>query len=223
MGKVLTHMTMSLDGYIAEPDDQIGELFDWYEAGEVSVPSSNENMTFEVDEASAEMLRELTENAGALVSGRRLFDIADGWDDNHPVGAPVVVVTHSAPRMPPSGGRGRRSSTESRRRSPRRGRSPATRTSRSPAPTSSSRRSTSAWWTRCASASCRCCSARASRTSRSWTRPPAARGPGRGAGTPRPAPQVPGPSLTSRVGGDVARTAFGAVAWGGRVLSPDTA
>jgi dihydrofolate reductase len=43
------------------------------------------------------MLRELTGNTGALVSGRRLFDIADGWGDNHPVGAPVVVVTHRAP------------------------------------------------------------------------------------------------------------------------------
>jgi len=97
MGKVFTHMTMSLDGYIAEPDDQVGELFDWYEAGEVSVASPNEDIAFDVDEASAEALRELTENAGALVSGRRLFDIADGWNDNHPSGAPVVVVTHSAP------------------------------------------------------------------------------------------------------------------------------
>ncbi len=97
MGKVCTHMTMSLDGYIAEPDDQIGELFDWYEAGEVSVASANENMAFDVDEASADVLRELTENAGALVAGRRLFDIADGWNDSHPAGAPVVVVTHSPP------------------------------------------------------------------------------------------------------------------------------
>ena len=97
MGKVLTHMTMSLDGYIAEPDDQVGELFEWYEAGEVSVASANENVEFDVDEASAEVLRELTENVGAIVSGRRLFDIADGWNDSHPAGAPVVVVTHSAP------------------------------------------------------------------------------------------------------------------------------
>ena len=97
MGKVFTHMTMSLDGYIADPDDQVGELFDWYGAGEVSVPSANEDVAFEVDEASAEALRELTGNAGALVSGRRLFDIADGWGDNHPAGAPVVVVTHRAP------------------------------------------------------------------------------------------------------------------------------
>ena len=97
MGKVLTHMTMSLDGFIADPDDQPGELFDWYQAGEVSVPSGNENIKFDVDEDSAEVLRGLTESPGALVAGRRLFDIADGWNDRHPAGAPVVVVTHSPP------------------------------------------------------------------------------------------------------------------------------
>ncbi len=97
MGRVLTHMTMSLDGYIANPNDDPGELFDWYGAGVVSVPSANENVAFAVDEASAEVLRGLTESVGALVSGRRLFDITNGWNDSHPVGAPVVVVTHSAP------------------------------------------------------------------------------------------------------------------------------
>jgi dihydrofolate reductase len=97
MGKVQTHMTMSLDGYIAAPDDNPGELFDWYAAGEVSVPSANPDVAFNVDEASAQVLRELTASVGALVSGRRLFDITDGWGDSHPVGAPVVVVTHSAP------------------------------------------------------------------------------------------------------------------------------
>ena len=97
MSKVFTHMTMSLDGYIADPHDQVGELFDWYAAGEVSVASSNEDIAFNVDEASAQALGDLTENAGVLVSGRRLFDIADGWNDNHPTGAAVVVVTHSAP------------------------------------------------------------------------------------------------------------------------------
>jgi dihydrofolate reductase len=97
MGKVLTHMTMSLDGYIADPDDQVRELFEWYEAGGVSVPSANESVTFDVDEASAQALQELIEHGGALVAGRRLFDIADGWHDRHPSGAAVVVVTHRAP------------------------------------------------------------------------------------------------------------------------------
>jgi dihydrofolate reductase len=97
MGKVFTHMTMSLDGFIADPNDRPGELFDWYGAGEVTVPTPNEGISFQVDEASAEMLRELTGNTGALVAGRRLFDVANGWGDNHPAGAPVVVVTHHPP------------------------------------------------------------------------------------------------------------------------------
>jgi dihydrofolate reductase len=39
----------------------------------------------------------MIKNVGALVCGRRLFDITDGWGDEHPIGAPVVVVTHRAP------------------------------------------------------------------------------------------------------------------------------
>ena len=97
MGKVMTHMTMSLDGFIADPKDQVGELFDWYEAGDETVPNPNETVSFQVDDASAQVLQELTGNCGALVAGRRLFDIADGWGDKHPAGAPVVVVTHRAP------------------------------------------------------------------------------------------------------------------------------
>lgn len=97
MSKVFTHMTMSLDGYVAGPDDQVGELFDWYGAGEVGVPTANEGVSFAVDEASARELEYMIGNCGALVSGRRLFDIADGWGDRHPIGAPVVVVTHHPP------------------------------------------------------------------------------------------------------------------------------
>jgi dihydrofolate reductase len=97
MGKILSHMTMSLDGYIAQPDDQPAELFDWYEAGAVNLPNPSDDVTFDVDEESAVALRDLTENTGALVSGRHLFDVADGWNDQHPVGAPVVVVTHQPP------------------------------------------------------------------------------------------------------------------------------
>jgi len=94
MGKIFTHLTMSLDGFIANPDDTPGEIFDWYQAGDVSFPSANEDVSLEVDEASAEVLHELVDGVGALVCGRRLFDITDGWGDQHPMGAPVVVVTH---------------------------------------------------------------------------------------------------------------------------------
>ena len=198
MGKVITHMTMSLDGYIADPDDQVGELFEWYEAGEVSVASANEDIAFKVDEASAEALRELTETAGALVAGRHLFDIADGWGDNHPIGAPVVVVTHRAPadaaeRWPRTTfvdgvEAGDRQGAGDRRRQGRldrqRQRHPA---GTRPRPGGRG--------------------VRQPRTGvvrrghplllQAGARTPAARGPDRGAGTPRPPPQVPGPSLTT--------------------------
>jgi dihydrofolate reductase len=94
MAKVLTHMCMSVDGFAAQPDDNPAELFDWYWGGDVVVPSAQENMSFSVDAASAPMLRELMSGCGALIAGRRLFDQTDGWGDNHPAGAPVVVVTH---------------------------------------------------------------------------------------------------------------------------------
>jgi dihydrofolate reductase len=90
-------MCMSLDGFVARPDDNPAELFDWYWGGDVVVPSAQESMRFSVDGASASMLQELTSGCGAVIAGRRLFDQTDGWGDNHPAGAPVVVVTHRPP------------------------------------------------------------------------------------------------------------------------------
>jgi dihydrofolate reductase len=98
MNTVFSHMTMSLDGYIADTHDGSDELFDWYNAGEVEVPAGDGRRSFKVDAGSAAMLRGLLAGTGALVCGRRLFDLTNGWDDHHPVGAPVVVVTHRPPQ-----------------------------------------------------------------------------------------------------------------------------
>jgi dihydrofolate reductase len=97
MTKVMTHMCMSLDGFVAQPDDNPAELFDWYWSGDVAMPTAQDTMSFSVDAASAAMLQELISSCGVLIAGRRLFDQTDGWGDNHPVGAPVVVVTHRPP------------------------------------------------------------------------------------------------------------------------------
>src|SRR6476620_2968388 len=97
MAQVLTHMCMSLDGFVAQPDDDPAELFEWYWGGDVVVPSAQERLSFSVDAATASMQQGLTSGCGALVAGRRLFDQTDGWKDNHPAGAPVVVVTHRPP------------------------------------------------------------------------------------------------------------------------------
>ena len=97
MGKIVSHMTMSLDGFIADPHDGVDELFGWYGAGSVTVPTADERWSFTVDPASAKLLRDTMGSTGAVVCGRRLFDHAGGWGDNHPMGTPVIVVTHRPP------------------------------------------------------------------------------------------------------------------------------
>ena len=34
---------------------------------------------------------------GAVITGRRTFDIANGWGGHHPVGAPFFLLTHNPP------------------------------------------------------------------------------------------------------------------------------
>ena len=98
MTKVFTGASMSLDGYIAGPNETGFEhLFNWYRNGEVEVPTGDPNMTLHMTEASANHFRELADNTGALVVGRRLFDLMNGWGGAHPLNRPVVVLTHNLP------------------------------------------------------------------------------------------------------------------------------
>ena len=97
MGKVLTEMSMSLDGYVADPDDRVEALHGWYLNGEVETPAATEGFAFRTSAASAGILRDALAHTGALITGRRNFDIAGGWGGNHPLGVPVFVVTHSTP------------------------------------------------------------------------------------------------------------------------------
>ncbi len=53
-------------------------------------------MTFNVSEPSAEHLRGLWSELGAVLTGRRTFDVAGGWGGNHAWG-PAFVLTHHIP------------------------------------------------------------------------------------------------------------------------------
>ena len=98
-------LTMSLDGFIAGPNDgpeqPLGEggmrLFDWFSAGDTDYGLPGTEMVFRVSPQSAELLREAHQRMGAFVTGRRTFDITNGWGGNPPLGVPTFVVTHSAP------------------------------------------------------------------------------------------------------------------------------
>jgi len=97
MGKVIAGATVSLDGYIARPDDTVGPLFDWYGNGEVEVRPPGWDRPWTVSPASAAHLRDLLATTGALVIGRRTFDLTGGFGGRHPFDVPVFVVTHAVP------------------------------------------------------------------------------------------------------------------------------
>ncbi len=112
MGKVTFNMTMSLDGYVAGPNDGpengLGDggnaLFKWYFNGDTEVPISDGQMTLKVSAQSAALLKEAFANYGAGVWGRRTFEIAHAWGGHPPIGdpkppgSPTFVVTHHVPQ-----------------------------------------------------------------------------------------------------------------------------
>src|ERR1051326_974295 len=55
------------------------------------------SVTYRVSEASAPHWRRILDTTGAIVVGRHLFDLTSGWGGRHPIGVPVVVLTHSVP------------------------------------------------------------------------------------------------------------------------------
>src|ERR671933_17490 len=90
MAKVIAIMSMSLDGYVADANDGVAEVFDWYFSGDVEVPtvSTTSGMTFHVSAPSADHLRALMAEVGAMLTGRRTFERADGWGGQHPLMCP---------------------------------------------------------------------------------------------------------------------------------------
>jgi dihydrofolate reductase len=85
------YMSMSLDGYIADPDDQLGgddgnRLHEWFApSGEPGRPSGPGVQL--VDEVNA---------TGAVLIGRRLAELMDHWGGDHH-GVPIFVVSHRPP------------------------------------------------------------------------------------------------------------------------------
>src|SRR5438034_5205281 len=98
MSKVVAIMCMSLAGYVADLNDGVAEVFDWYlNSGDVEIHTGGSNpMTFKVSAPSAEHLRGLTSELGAMLTGRRTFEVAHGWGGNHAWG-PAFVLTHHIP------------------------------------------------------------------------------------------------------------------------------
>jgi len=109
MGKVVFDISMSLDGFIAGlhdgPDNPMGDngveaLHKWIWGDRTDgVPGDG------ATGANREVLAELKNTTGAIVVGRRTYDIVNGWGGTHPFGAiPAFVVSKDAPEHVPQGG-----------------------------------------------------------------------------------------------------------------------
>ncbi|MDX2827159.1 dihydrofolate reductase family protein [Streptomyces ipomoeae] len=90
MSTAVMHNVVSVDGFIADGHDQVGPLFDWYSNGDVPLGDFGGR----VSKASAEYVKPMQANIGALVVGRHVFDITNGWEGSPPAGEHVVVVSH---------------------------------------------------------------------------------------------------------------------------------
>jgi dihydrofolate reductase len=93
------YMSMSLDGYIAGPNDvpdnpggdDFMRLHEWY--GFASEPGPNAESTSEV----ARQFLDEVKATGAVVSGRNTVEQADHWGGDHHEGVPIFVPSHRPP------------------------------------------------------------------------------------------------------------------------------
>ncbi|RVU17653.1 dihydrofolate reductase [Streptomyces antnestii] len=89
MGSVVMHNVVSVDGFIADADDEVGPLFEWYGNGDVEIGAG-----CTVSKTSAAYVQPMWADLGVLVIGRHLFDLTNGWEGSPPAGEHVVVVSH---------------------------------------------------------------------------------------------------------------------------------
>jgi dihydrofolate reductase len=97
MSKVIAGFSMSVDGFVADPDDGVEHVFKWYSAGGTDAEVVAGDQAIPMTREAAESIEEASRGAGVLVTARRTFDIAHAWGGKHPMDVPIVVVTHRVP------------------------------------------------------------------------------------------------------------------------------
>jgi dihydrofolate reductase len=106
---VTTGLSTSVDGFIAGADDSPAKplgvggdrLFEWF--GDGDTPSRH-YPSFRMSAVSAAFFDEFADRHGAVITGRRTYDIADAWGGTGPLpGVPLFVMTHHVPDSVPAG------------------------------------------------------------------------------------------------------------------------
>jgi len=101
VGTVIMHNVVSVDGFIADSNDDVGPLHDWYFSGDTPITGGDQEYDhsgtgggFRVSRASAGYVGSMWESIGTSVMGRHFFDLMNGWEGHPPAGDHVVVVSH---------------------------------------------------------------------------------------------------------------------------------
>ncbi|MGC4053052.1 MAG: dihydrofolate reductase family protein [Paludibaculum sp.] len=104
MSKVFFFKSMSLDGFIAGPNDEIDPLHDWLfttkPAGKRESWEKAQGKTerfFGPEGINKDILMGAMAVQGASVVGRRTYDVANGWGGKPPGNGPYFVLTHKPP------------------------------------------------------------------------------------------------------------------------------
>jgi dihydrofolate reductase len=99
MGKtIMGAAAVSLDGFIADENDDIGPLFDWLGSGDVSWTLPGSDRATRGSRASADFMTGHYANMAANIIGRRLFDLTSGWDTTIVRGDRVIHVVYDISR-----------------------------------------------------------------------------------------------------------------------------
>ena len=101
MQKVTSEISMSLDGFITDPNASVGSPLEGNDPGRLH------DWRFDAKtETDSAIVDEIYDSTGAVLIGKRMFDVGfEPWGDPPPFGMPVFVVTHVAREsLPMQGG-----------------------------------------------------------------------------------------------------------------------
>ncbi|MGA3185273.1 MAG: dihydrofolate reductase family protein [Candidatus Dormibacteria bacterium] len=101
MSRSVLYMSMSLDGYIAGPNDEPGNpggddftrLHDWYRFASDAGPAAE---TTDASGIASQFLSEIKET-GAVLAGRNTVEQTDHWGGDHHDAVPIFVPSHRPP------------------------------------------------------------------------------------------------------------------------------
>jgi dihydrofolate reductase len=108
VAKVQAGITISVDGYVAGPDDgpgkglgEGGERLHWWVFGGPWTYGEHGRGQMTADDAA--WFGEAMSTVGAVVGGRWTYEAAEHWGDGNPFGMPFFILTHR-PEEEPAGG-----------------------------------------------------------------------------------------------------------------------